>query len=62
MAFTEARRKTDGYEFHSCRAAFEADRRRVRELQAIGYAVLRFSYREVIEEPEIVRALRAALV
>ncbi len=44
----------DGYAYHSDRASFEADRRRDRELQARGFVVLRFIYREVVEEPELV--------
>jgi very-short-patch-repair endonuclease len=52
----------DGYAFHSDRASFESDRRRDRELQARGYVVLRFTYREVIEEPDaVVGALRVHL-
>lgn len=50
--------ETDGWAYHGSRAAFESDRRRDRELQARGYVVLRFTYREVIGEPE---ALAAAL-
>jgi len=52
----------DGYAYHSDRTSFERDRRRDRELQARGYVVLRFTYREVIEEPEVVlRALSPLL-
>jgi very-short-patch-repair endonuclease len=49
----------DGYAYHSDRTSFEADRRRDRELQARGYVVLRFTYREVMEEPE--RVLEALI-
>jgi very-short-patch-repair endonuclease len=54
----------DGYAYHSLRAQFEADRRRDRELQRRGYTVLRFTYREIAEDPALVvdalvRALRA---
>lgn len=34
----------DGYTFHSSRAAFSYDRLRQNDLQAKGYAILRFSY------------------
>jgi very-short-patch-repair endonuclease len=52
----------DGYAYHSDRASFEADRRRDRELQTRGYVVLRFTYREVMEDPEaVVAALWAHL-
>jgi very-short-patch-repair endonuclease len=54
--------ETDGWEFHRSRASFESDRRRDRELQARGFVVLRFAYREVIEEPDtVVASLRAHL-
>ncbi len=52
----------DGYAYHSDRASFEADRRRDRELQARGFVVLRFTYREVMEEQDaVVASLRAHL-
>ena len=49
-------------EFDSCdlpldRAVpFERDRRKDRELQALGYRVLRFTWRELTTEPEAVVA------
>ena len=45
----------DGFEYHSSREAFEADRRRDRDLQLRGYDVLRFADSELDESP---RALR----
>jgi very-short-patch-repair endonuclease len=48
--------ETDGYRYHSGRAAFESDRARDRELRRRGYEVLRFAYREVTEEPDTVIA------
>jgi very-short-patch-repair endonuclease/predicted transcriptional regulator of viral defense system len=54
--------EVDGYDVHSTRAAFEADRRRDAELQARGYRVLRVTWRQLTEEPEAVLAnLSAAL-
>jgi very-short-patch-repair endonuclease len=54
--------ETDGWEFHRSRTAFEADRRRDRELQARGFVVLRFTYREVMQAPgAVVASLRAHL-
>jgi very-short-patch-repair endonuclease len=50
----------DGYAFHSSRSSFERDRRRDRELQAAGYRVLRFTWRELTEEREAVVATLAA--
>jgi very-short-patch-repair endonuclease len=52
----------DGYAFHSSRRAFERDRRKDRELHALGYRVIRITWRELVEEPEaVVAALAAAL-
>jgi very-short-patch-repair endonuclease len=46
----------DGYAFHSSPASFEQDRSRDRYLIGRGFTVLRFTYREVTEEPDIVVA------
>lgn len=46
--------ETDGHSFHSTRAAFERDRARDALLVASGYRVLRFTYRQVVWEPEVV--------
>jgi very-short-patch-repair endonuclease len=52
----------DGYAFHSSRRSFERDRRKDRDLQAAGYRVLRFTWRELTEEPEaVVAAITRAL-
>lgn len=48
--------ETDSWSYHSDRSAFESDRRRDRELRRRGYVVLRFTYREVTEEPDAVAA------
>ncbi len=42
--------ETDGYRFHRGRQAFEDDRARDLELRLMGYEVVRFTYRQVIEE------------
>lgn len=53
----------DGETDHSGALDFEADRRRDAELAALGYRVLRFSYRQVVEEWESVElAVRRALL
>ena len=53
----------DGFAFHGSRAAFERDRRRDADLQATGYRVLRFTWRQLTREPELVAArIAAALV
>jgi very-short-patch-repair endonuclease len=43
--------EVDGYEYHGGRTSFEADRARDAELTLQGYRVLRFTYRQVTEEP-----------
>jgi very-short-patch-repair endonuclease len=54
--------ETDGYRFHSDRAAFEDDRRRDLKLKARGYEVLRLSYRQVVEEPTRVAGVLGGLL
>lgn len=46
----------DSWEFHRTRRAFEADRRRAAALEAAGYRVLRFTWRQVKREPEVLAA------
>jgi len=54
--------EVDGYRFHSSRAAFERDRARDATLVAVGYAVVRVTWRQLVERPEIVVArISAAL-
>jgi very-short-patch-repair endonuclease len=43
--------ETDGYRYHRGRVAFEADRDRDLRLKALGYEVIRLSYRHVVEQP-----------
>lgn len=52
----------DGFAFHgSTREKFESDRRRDNYLQSLGFTVWRFSFRQVINEPDvIVQQLRTA--
>lgn len=52
----------DGFAFHgSTREKFESDRRRDNYLQSLGFTVWRFSFRQVIHEPDIIaQQLRAA--
>jgi very-short-patch-repair endonuclease len=42
----------DSWEFHSSRASFERDRARDQELIALGYAVIRVTWRQIVREPE----------
>jgi very-short-patch-repair endonuclease len=54
--------ETDGHEFHGNRIATERDRAHDAALQLAGYVVLRFSWRQICDEPEWVAArIRAAL-
>jgi very-short-patch-repair endonuclease len=46
----------DGHRFHATRAAFERDRRRDQVLAAVGYTVIRVTYRQILEEPYAVLA------
>jgi very-short-patch-repair endonuclease len=54
--------ETDGYEHHRERAAFEGDRARDADLLLMGYEVVRFTYRQVLEEPERVAPILRALL
>lgn len=48
----------DSVEHHTSSAAYEADRRRDRELMAMGYRVIRLTYRQIHEEwPAIEQSL-----
>jgi hypothetical protein len=54
--------ETDGYRYHRGQAAFEQDRARDLRLRALGYQVVRLSYRQVLDEaPRVAIVLRAAL-
>ncbi len=43
--------EVDGYAFHRDRAAFERDRRRDAALMAAGLRVMRFTWRQIVDEP-----------
>ena len=52
----------DGHIAHSTRAQLERDRRREMRLRAAGFIVLRYTWKQVTEEPDLVAAdLAAAL-
>ena len=54
--------ETDGYRYHRGRQAFEDDRARDIDLRLLGYEVIRFTYRQVVDDPaRVVRTLRALL-
>jgi very-short-patch-repair endonuclease len=48
--------ETDGYRYHRGRASFEEDRARDAALAAVGFEVLRFTWRQVVDEPAVVVA------
>ncbi|MFT3861777.1 endonuclease domain-containing protein [Micropruina sp.] len=52
----------DGFEVHSRRAVFETDRVRQNALVLAGYRVLRFTWRQVTEQPDaVIQTIQAAL-
>lgn len=53
--------EVDGYAFHGPRRAFEHDRARDAELTARGYRVVRVTWRQLVEEPEVL-LVRIALL
>lgn len=55
----------DGYSFHASRRAFERDRLRGQELTALGYRMIRVTWRQMVDEPlrlvaQLAQALSAA--
>ena len=46
--------ETDGWETHKTRRAFEADRAKDAALTAAGYTVVRFTYRQLRDDPQTV--------
>src|SRR5262249_13540911 len=49
--------ETDGHEHHGTRAPFERDRARDQRLIAAGWTVIRFTHRQVQEDPARVRGI-----
>jgi len=54
--------ETDGHETHGTRAAFERDRAKDARLTALGYRVVRFTYRQLVYERPLVVATLLALL
>lgn len=52
--------ETDGFATHGKRTSFEADRARDADLQALGYSVLRFTWRQITRDAYFVVARLAA--
>jgi very-short-patch-repair endonuclease len=45
--------EVDGFAFHSSQRAFERDRRRDGRLLTAGYRIMRVTWRQLTEEPEV---------
>ena len=54
--------ETDGFAFHSDRASYRKDRRRGNALQLAGWVVLRFSWEDVVHDPDYVIESISALI
>ena len=54
--------ETDGHASHGTRGAFERDRRRDQQLVVAGFRVVRFTWRQVAAEPDLVAATVGALL
>jgi hypothetical protein len=54
--------EADGRRFHSTRTAFERDRRRDQRLIRSGWQVVRFTWRQVVDEPSYVSATVKAIL
>jgi very-short-patch-repair endonuclease len=54
--------EADGRRFHSTRTAFERDRRRDQRLIRSGWQVVRFTWRQVVDEPSYVSATVTAIL
>ena len=52
----------DGFAAHGTRKAFEADRARDRALQVAGWRVVRITWRQLTDEPEVIARQLAALL
>ena len=46
--------ETDGWESHGTKAAFKSDRRKDAALTPAGYRVMRFTYDDVVHEPDTI--------
>jgi hypothetical protein len=54
--------EADGYAFHSSRDDYRRDRRRMNELERLGWRVLRFSWEDVTQRPDhVVGLVRACM-
>lgn len=54
--------EVDGFEFHSTPEAFQRDRTRQNELVALGWTVLRFTWKDITQHPErVATTIRQAI-
>ncbi len=54
--------ETDGWGSHRTRAAFEEDRARDQALAVAGYRTVRFTHRQIVDDPNAVAATLSALL
>jgi very-short-patch-repair endonuclease len=54
--------EVDGAATHLTATAFEEDRRRDAQLSVMGFRVVRFTYRQVLEQPRAIIATLGALL
>jgi very-short-patch-repair endonuclease len=54
--------EADGFEHHSNRASYREDRRRGNALAVLGYAVLRFSYEDIVHHEDVVAEVVARVL
>lgn len=54
--------EVDGYGSHGTRSAFEDDRARDAQLKLLGYEVVRFTWRQISDEPATVVAVMSGLL
>jgi very-short-patch-repair endonuclease len=54
--------EADGFAFHADRDAYRSDRRRMNELERLGWRVLRFTWEDVVGRPEHVTGLVRSLL
>jgi len=54
--------ETDGHETHGTRMAFERDRARDARFTALGYRVVRFTHRQITNEPRSIAATLVTLI
>jgi very-short-patch-repair endonuclease len=54
--------ETDGLKTHRTRRAFEFDRRRDQRLMALGWRVIRVTWRQLTEDPQRIERLLTSLL